>query len=75
MITVTDTKGQKHHLALDAIARVSEASAACRWHGVHAYIKTFDGQELGVKEEANQVIAQIVVEEARRDPAGQPPSA
>lgn len=53
MITVTDTKGQKHHLALDAIARVSEASAACRWHGVHAYIKTFDGQELGVKEDAN----------------------
>jgi len=33
MITVTDTKGQKHHLALEAIARVSEASAACRWHG------------------------------------------
>ena len=52
MITVTDTKGQKHHLALEAIARVSEASAACRWHGIHAYIKTFDGAELGVKEDA-----------------------
>lgn len=23
MITVTDTKGQKHHLALDAIAKIS----------------------------------------------------
>ena len=59
MITVTDTKGQKHHLALEAIARVSEASAACRWHGIHAYIKTFDGTELGVKEDAEHVLAQM----------------
>ena len=59
MITVTDTKGQKHPLALEAIARVSEASAACRWHGIHAYIKTFDGAELGVKEDAEQVLAQM----------------
>lgn len=66
MITVTDTKGQKHHLAVDAIAKVSEASIACRWHGVQAYIKTFDGTELGVKEDAEQVLAQIEAEEARR---------
>ena len=59
MITVTDTKGQKHHLALEAIARVSEASLSSRWHGIHTYIKTFDGDELGVREEAEQVLAQI----------------
>lgn len=59
MITVTDTKGQKHHLAPDAIAKVSEASLSSRWHGIHAYIKTFDGDELGVREESEQVLAQI----------------
>lgn len=59
MITVTDTKGQKHHLALDAIAKVSEASLSSRWHGIHAYIKTFNGDELGVREDAQQVLAQI----------------
>jgi len=66
MITVTDTKGNKHHLALDAIARVSEASTASRWHGIRAYIKTFDGHELDVWEDAEQVLAQIEAEEARR---------
>ena len=59
MITVTDTKGQKHHLALDAIAKVIEAPLSSRWHGIHSYIKTFDGDELGVREDAQQVLAQI----------------
>ena len=59
MIMVTDTKGQKHHLALDAIAKVSEAPLSSRWHGIHSYIKTFDGDELGVREDAEQVLAQM----------------
>ena len=59
MITATDTKGQKHHLALAAIAKVSEASLSSRWHGIRSYIKTFDGDELGVREDAQQILAQI----------------
>ena len=46
-------------MAPDAIAKVSEASLSSRWHGIHAYIKTFDGDELGVREDAQQVLAQI----------------
>lgn len=66
MITVTDTNKQKHHLALEAIARVSEASLASRWHGVRTYIKTFDGAELMVLEDHEQIAAQIEEEEQRR---------
>lgn len=66
MITVTDTKGQKHRLALDAIARVTEASLASRWHGIRTYIKTFDGAELSVVEDHDQIAEQIEEEEQKR---------
>ncbi|MFM5576919.1 hypothetical protein ACET8O_20390 [Aeromonas veronii] len=66
MITVTDTNKQTHHLALDAIAQVSEASLASRWHGVRTYIKTFEGVELMVLEDHEQIAGQIEAEEQRR---------
>ncbi|MBL0523219.1 MULTISPECIES: hypothetical protein [Aeromonas] len=73
MITVTDSKGQKHRLALEAIAQVSEASLASRWHGIRTYIKTFDGAELAVREDPEWIAAEVVVEEKKRycaQPAG-----
>ncbi|MFM5629366.1 hypothetical protein ACET67_14975 [Aeromonas veronii] len=73
MITVTDSKGQKHRLALEAIAQVSEASLASRWHGIRTYIKTFDGAELAVREDPEWIAVEVVVEEKKRycaQPAG-----
>jgi len=66
MITVTDTKGQKHRLALEAIALVSEASLASRWHGIRAYIKTFDGAELAVREDPEWIAVEVMAEEKKR---------
>ncbi len=72
MITVTDSKGQKHRLALEAIAKVSEASLASRWHGIRTYIKTFDGAELAVLEDPEQIEKQIDEEEQKRYGLQQP---
>ncbi|WP_148612401.1 hypothetical protein [Aeromonas sobria] len=46
MIEITDSRGQKHLLSPNAIARVSEPCLAAKWNGVRAYVQLFDGTEI-----------------------------
>lgn len=64
MITVRDSTGRYHYLAAAAIARVTEAPASSQWHGIRAFVTTFDGQTI----ESSEVAADIArnVEADRR---------
>lgn len=55
MIEVTNTYGQKVFLAPSAIAEILEAGASSQWHGIRAYIRTFDGRTIEVRETASEI--------------------
>lgn len=55
MIRVTDLNGQTHLLHPDAIARITEAGVSGKWHGIMAYVKTFDGQTIEARESALEI--------------------
>lgn len=50
MIQLSDFNGQTILLHPDAIAQVTEAGTSSQWHGIRAYVKTFDGRTLEVRE-------------------------
>lgn len=53
MIQITDMSGQRHYLHPDAIARVVQAGP--NWHGIRAYVKTFDGKTIEAQESAEEI--------------------
>lgn len=55
MIEVNNTYGAKVFLAPSAIAEVLEAGAPSQWHGIRAYIRTFDGRTIEVRESASEI--------------------
>lgn len=55
MIKVTDTYGKTHYLAPSAISEILEAGASSQWHGIKAYIRTFDGRTIEVCESAEDI--------------------
>ena len=55
MIRVTDRNGLTHLLAPAAIARITEAGASSQWHGIRAYVKTFDGATIETQETALEI--------------------
>jgi len=59
MITLTGTNGNKHYLAPSAVASVTEAGVSSQWHGIRAYVKTFDGQMIEVREEAADIAREL----------------
>lgn len=59
MIRLTDTKGQAHYLAPQNVARVTEAGVSSRWHGIRAYVRTYDGVTIEASEEAEHIAALI----------------
>lgn len=61
MIELSDPRGHVLYLAPAAIAQVGEAGASARWHGIMAWVRTFDGRTLEVRENA-ALIAQRVRE-------------
>lgn len=48
-----------HYVAAQAIARVTEADASSQWHGIRAYVRTFDGAVLECSETAHEINAAI----------------
>ncbi|WP_341667394.1 hypothetical protein [Alcaligenes sp. SDU_A2] len=64
MIQITDMNGRRHYLHLDAIARVAQAGP--NWHGIRAYVKTFDGKTIEAAESADEI--QQAIQLARRPP-------
>lgn len=43
MIAITDHRGMKQLVSLQAIATVKEAGASSQWHGIRSIVKLFDG--------------------------------
>jgi hypothetical protein len=59
MIEVNDTYGRRVFLAPSAIAEILEAGASSQWHGIRAYIRTFDGRTIEVRESASEIAAML----------------
>jgi len=55
MIELNDSYGRKVFLAPSAIAEILEAGASSQWHGTRAYVRTFDGRTIEVKETAQEI--------------------
>ena len=49
-----------HYLAPSAIARITEAGPSSQWHGIRAYVRTFDGKVLECSETADWIAQQVV---------------
>lgn len=59
MIKITDTSGATHYLHPNAIARIVEAGVSSKWHGIQAYVKTFDGKTIEARESAVDIARQV----------------
>ena len=59
MIRLTDINGLTHYLAPQNIARVTEAGTSSQWHGIRAYVRTYDGVTIEASEEAGHISAQV----------------
>lgn len=55
MLTLFDASGQRLLLHKDAVAQVTEAGPSSQWHGIRAFIKTFDGRTLEVRESITEI--------------------
>lgn len=64
MIALHDTEGRAIYLAPAAIAQINEAGASSQWHGIRAYVKTFDGKTLEVRETAREILLAAAAERA-----------
>lgn len=53
------SSGTVQYVSPRAIARVIEAGASSQWHGIRAYVKTFDGATLECSETAHEINAAI----------------
>lgn len=62
MIKLTIPRGDTVYLAASAIAEIHEAGVSSRWHGIRAYVKTFDGRTIEAQEDVHQ-IARMVEQE------------
>lgn len=67
MIRITDHQGQAHYLAPDAIARVSEAPTSSQWHGIKAYVKTFDGETIEALDEAGSIAKMVAAANSQKE--------
>lgn len=59
MIQLSNSEGQSVLLHPDAIAQVTEAGASSQWHGIRAYIKTFDGRTLEVRDSVTEIRSKL----------------
>lgn len=70
MISVTDIDGRLRYLAAGAVARIDEAGPGAQFHGIHAYIRTFDGGLIEVRQTASEVVAAVHAELSSLPAAG-----
>lgn len=62
MISITDTSRSVTYLAANAISQVTEAGPSSQWHGINAYVRTFDGKVLEATETAHEIAEAIAKE-------------
>ncbi len=55
MISLTSTSGTRHYVSTRNIARITEAGASSQWHGIKAFVRTFDGQTIECRETALEI--------------------
>jgi uncharacterized protein YlzI (FlbEa/FlbD family) len=55
MIKLTGIDGQRHYVAVQNVARITEAGTSSQWHGIKSYVKLYDGTTLECRESADQV--------------------
>ncbi|AUT49240.1 hypothetical protein [Achromobacter sp. AONIH1] len=59
MIKLTDSRGVAIYLAADAIASIQQAGPSSAWHGIRAYVRTFDGRTYEVQQDASEINAAV----------------
>lgn len=59
MIEVTNTYGKRVFLAESAIAELIDSGDSSKWHGINAYIRTFDGRTIEIKDTVESVMRAI----------------
>ena len=50
---------RRHLLAPAAIACIQEAGASSAWHGIRAYVHTFDGKTYEVQQDSHEINAAV----------------
>jgi hypothetical protein len=67
MITIhtrTSNGSQKHLIAVEAIASITETGASLQWHGIRSYVRLFDGTKLEAEETLCEIEAAIKADNA-----------
>lgn len=59
MINLSTVDGKNVFIAPAAIAEVQEAGTSSQWHGIRAYVRTFDGRTIEVRETAQDIARDI----------------
>ncbi|MNR32531.1 hypothetical protein D3C85_1501250 [compost metagenome] len=65
MIKLTNAQGQTIYLAPGAIASIQGADASSAWHGIHSYVRTFDGKTFELQQTPDQVHAAITAQQGK----------
>lgn len=59
MIKLTTSGGAAVYVAPAAIVSIHEAGASSQWHGIRAYVRTFDNRTYEVQQTAEEVRAAV----------------
>lgn len=65
MIKLTDSNGAAIFLAPNAISSIRQAGASSAWHGIRAYVRTFDGKTYEVQQDASEINAAVEAAQQR----------
>jgi hypothetical protein len=57
MVEIRDFNGQKHYVAPSAIAKITEAGASSKWHGIRSFVKLFDGTEIESSDTTDSILS------------------
>lgn len=64
LTTKTSDGYRMQYLHPDAIAGITEAGPSSQWHGIRAYIRTFEGKTIEVNETADWIASELAKERA-----------
>ena len=59
MLKLTDINGRAVFVAPSNVARINEADASSKWHGVRSIVRLFDGAVIECQQDASEVAALI----------------
>jgi uncharacterized protein YlzI (FlbEa/FlbD family) len=62
MIKLTAPWGRAYYVNPESIAHISEAATSSQWHGIHAVVRTVNGDLFEVREQADWIAEQTTKE-------------